>query len=398
MNQTRRRLLLSVAGLAVGPRISLASSTSPSVGIIGGGIVGAAIAMYLAKAGADVTLFERFAPASGCSGTSFGWLNAISDDEHYRALRFKSLLAYRDLEKQLQLDISWGGYINWESRPDVAARLRARAAEFSRTGYLMREIDSAEFTEIAPNIVPGEFETAIFAGMDGHLDPVVATRKFLEQAKTYGARIIYPCEVTDLELSGRRLASVSTTTGQFNLDRLVIANGVDAPTLAAKAGFTLPLKHSPGNLAFTTPIEALTDSVNYGNGVHFKQMKNGAIVAGASFYPPDDRVHRDILREQVGFPSDAIRELHGEIILEKLGKVFPASKSATIERVGIGYRPLPEDGFPVVGYIPDCSDVYLAVTHSGITLAPIIARSVSREIVDDVPADALARYRPDRYA
>jgi glycine/D-amino acid oxidase-like deaminating enzyme len=53
---------------------------------------------------------------------------------------------------------------------------------------------------------------------------------------------------------------------------------------------------------------------------------------------------------------------------------------------------------PVVGAVPGAPDVYVTVTHSGVTLAPILGRYVAREIVDEERVDALAPYRPERFA
>ena len=67
---------VSVSSLAFGKEQNL------SVGVVGGGIVGASIAMHLAKAGAQVTLFEKSAPASGATSKSFAWINAHTSDPH----------------------------------------------------------------------------------------------------------------------------------------------------------------------------------------------------------------------------------------------------------------------------------------------------------------------------
>ena len=380
------------------PEILRAAPSSRSVGVVGGGIVGASIAMHLAKAGATVTLFEKTAPASGATSKSFAWLNAYNDDQHYRDFRLQSLSAYHELDKQLQLDITWGGFLNWESEPGAVAQLRARAMSYGRTAYPMRMLNAEEFAKIAPNITPGAFEAAIYAGMDGHLDPVRVTGKFLDEAKNYGARIIYPCEVTDLELTGNRLSGVSTTSGKFSLDRLVIASGVDAPVLASKVGYTLPLKHAPGVLAHSAPIKPITRTVNYGSSVHFKQMTNGSIVAADSAYAPDTLVHHDIRHERLDFPNEEIRDMHGKRILDKITAVLPGSRAAKLDRLTLGFRPLPKDDFPIVGFVPDCADVYIAVMHSGVTLAPIIGRSIGREILDDISLESLAPYRPDRFS
>jgi len=398
MDLIRRNLLLGGAVVAAVPNVLLAASSPLSVGVVGGGIVGASIAMHLAQAGADVTVFEKDAPASGATGSSFAWLNAYSEDAHYRNFRLQSIAAYHQLDQQLQLDITWGGYLNWESDPETVAKLRAQAEHFKNSGYPLRLLNRADFAAIGPNITPGPFDIAVYGEVDGHLDPVEVNHTFLAEAEKFGARVIYPCEVNEIELAGNRLSGVTTTRGSFSFDRLVIANGVDAPDLAAKVGYHPPLEHSPGILAHSVPTRPMIRTVNYGSGLHFKQLKNGVIVAADSAYAPDTPIHYDIRHARLDFPSNDIRNIHGRRILDKLSTVLPDSRGAALERLTLGFRPLPKDDFPIVGFVPDHSDIYIAVMHSGVTLAPIIGRSVSREILDSTSVDLLSPYRPERFS
>ena len=380
------------------PRILTAQQARLAVGVVGGGIVGASIALHLARAGVAVTVFEKSKPASGATSKSFAWINAFSDQPHYRDLRMQSLTAYHQLDKEHQLDITWGGSLTWESEPDAAAQLIATAMEFDRTGYPTRIIDAEKFAELAPGFNPGHFEAAIYAGLDGHLDPVRVTQKFLDEARKHGARILYPSEVTELALSGDRLTGVSTTTGKYSLDRLVIAGGVDTPSVAALVDYVPPLRHAPGILAHSTPLQGLTRMVNEGPTVHFKQMSNGRIVGADSTYAPDIPAHHDILQKHQDFPDEATRIMHGQRILDKITTVLPGARNANLKRLTLGFRPMPEDGFPIVGFVPGSSDIYVAVMHSGVTLAPIMGEYISREILDDISVDSLAPYRPTRFA
>jgi glycine/D-amino acid oxidase-like deaminating enzyme len=71
------------------------------VGVAGGGIVGASIAMRLARSGATVWLFEKAAPAQGATRNSFAWVSAFVDDPHYRTIRLESIAAYHALDRAL---------------------------------------------------------------------------------------------------------------------------------------------------------------------------------------------------------------------------------------------------------------------------------------------------------
>jgi glycine/D-amino acid oxidase-like deaminating enzyme len=94
---------------------------------------------------------------------------------------------------------------------------------------------------------------------------------------------------------------------------------------------------------------------------------------------------------------EEIRAIHGERILEGIREKFPAAADAAYDHLTLGYRPLPQDGLPVVGPFPANPDVYIAVMHSGVTLAPIMGRYISHEILNDNSIDELAPYRPERF-
>ncbi len=63
----------------------------------------------------------------------------------------------------------------------------------------------------------------------------------------------------------------------------------------------------------------------------------------------------------------------------------------------IAWRPVPVDGFPSVGRVDDLAGYYEAVTHSGITLGPIIGRLLTQEIIDGTVDTLIAPYRPSRF-
>ena len=74
----------------------------------------------------------------------------------------------------------------------------------------------------------------------------------------------------------------------------------------------------------------------------------------------------------------------------------PGILSVEVEDVVIGWRPLPLDRHPVLGRSPNQSQAYLAIMHSGVSLAPIVGDLASREILGGLTAPELAPYRPDR--
>jgi glycine/D-amino acid oxidase-like deaminating enzyme len=109
-------------------------------------------------------------------------------------------------------------------------------------------------------------------------------------------------------------------------------------------------------------------------------------------------VHALIRAQPMDFPDEALRVLHGNRILGRIGTLLPAAQGARLEWLSLGFRPMPLDDLPVIGALPALSDVHVAVTHSGVTLAPILGRYVTRELLDAARVEELAPYRPERFS
>jgi glycine/D-amino acid oxidase-like deaminating enzyme len=77
-------------------------------------------------------------------------------------------------------------------------------------------------------------------------------------------------------------------------------------------------------------------------------------------------------------------------------RYLPDLTRVKFEDIVIGWRPMPLDGFPVIGASPARRDVYLAVMHSGVTLAPVVGQLAASELLDGALAEPLKDFRPDR--
>jgi glycine/D-amino acid oxidase-like deaminating enzyme len=227
----------------------------------------------------------------------------------------------------------------------------------------------------------------------------VATGQFLKEARRRGAKVLYPCEVQAIELRGGRLAAVTTTQGRFALDHLVSAAGIDTPRVMALAGYPIGLLHAPGLVVHTTPLPPLTRMAYEASGVlEFKQMRDGRIAADYAAGPPDAPQHVGIRDHVMAFPSEALQKAHGDSVLRKTVAYIPAAAAATPQKVMLCFRPMPMDRMPVVGAVPGAPGLYVVVTHSGVTLAPILGEYVAHEVLSGIKAPMLAPYRPDRFA
>ena len=396
----RRQFLSTIACLSACTlsRGALGRARLLRVGIVGGGIVGAALAFELARSGARVALFEKVEPGCGATRNSFAWLNAFVDDAHYRELRLRSLALYRGLDRQLGLGIRWGGYANWASSEEQLPGWRATAAQLAGSLHPARAIDTTELMRLVPGLAPGPVSAAFYSSVDGHFDPLAATLRFIGAAQRHGATMHCPGEVQALGFSGGRLTHVMSSGGRVPLDRLVVAAGTDTPRILEMIGFRLRLRHAPGILAHSTPLPAISPVIcDAPGGLLFKQMANGTLVASDAPEPPDLPVHHEIRERASDFPDAALRALHGNRILGKVQTLLPAVRGMALERLTLGYRPMPLDDRPIVGAVPAAPDVHVVVTHSGVTLAPILARYVTSEVLAGEREPWLSPYRPERF-
>ena len=386
----RRTMVRLFVGVSVGALSGFRHPLRPprKVVVVGGGIIGSSIAYQLAKRGAQVTLCERERPAAGATSKSFAWINAYAGKEpdHYHRLNRLSTLAWREVERGLgdRLAVQWGGSLEWHSDSEAARALVEQTQHQQARGYPIYLVGQEEFVNLEPGLRPGaSVEAAAWSTEEGNVDPVAATITLVDAAKSAGAEVLYPCEVTDLELSGRQLASVVTSEGPLDADTVVIASGVDTPSLAAKAGLDVPLRNAPGVLAHTGPGERIVNRVVIAPGGAFKQKMDGRVVVSAGFS---------------GDPNVRERDATAQAALERARTVLPGLSSLPFERATLGYRPVPADDHPVIGFAKGAPDVYLAVMHSGITLSALVGRLAATEILDDVRVEMLEPYRVERFA
>jgi glycine/D-amino acid oxidase-like deaminating enzyme len=382
----RRALLQLLAGAAIAgwPRVGRAAGER--IVIAGGGILGANLAYRLAKRGAAVTLIERTRPAAGATANSFAWINANHGKKprEYFHLNRLGIEGWHVLEAELPgvLPLRWGGSVEWYHDAARAETFRSDVRRHQAWGYHTNLIDEPALRALEPKIVPGQVAVAAQSPLEGHVDPVRVTEILIERARQAGARIVHPAEVTGLDRAQGRLRAVRCSAGDVEADVFIIACGTDTPRVAALADVHVPLKESPGILVHTTPQPGLIDRVVLAPVAHMKQKPDGRIVAGAGF----------------GATASTDTSLEaGARFLKAASQTLPPLASAAVDKVTLGFRPLPADGFPVIGFPAGRRDVYVTVMHSGVTLSPAVALFAASEILDGIEAEPLAPYRPARF-
>jgi len=396
-----RRLLLKLMAAATvagcGPRGS--ASKDLRVVVAGAGIIGASIAYHLAKSGASVTVIDKQGPATHASRGTFAWINATwaKTPRSYHSLNQESVSNWKDLHRSLDLPVRWGGSLEWFDNEPRQDKLADQIAEQFAWGERARMVDAAELAALEPNVDFGDATRAAFSENDGTVDPVLATRLLLKAAQGLGATIQYPCELTGVSLNGSRLVEVETSLGALKADKLVLATGASKDAGLRFAESDIPQRSTPGVIATTTPMPRCIYRIIAAPGIHMHQRDDGRLVIGEQEGAPRNEAHALRLEMRPNdFPEQAIAEQHAARMLEVAKRFAPCTSGAEIESVHIGWRPLPIDGHPVLGASPARPDVYLAVMHSGVTLAPIVGQLAAHELTEDVAFERLQDFRPGR--
>jgi len=371
------------------------SSKIKKVVIVGAGIIGATLGYHLSRRkGITVTLLERDVPGAGASGHSFAWANAFGKDPRdYHTLNRRSLDMWYRLAHHLDADIGihYGGEMRWENNPQRATQLRERIQQIQAWGYPCRLITADEMLALEPHLHPGTVLAASLSEADIHIETDTFIDVCLQRASETGAVVQVHTSVTGFVIRDGSIAAVKTTDGEVPCDVVVLASGVQTTDLAALVQVNIPQQRSPGIVVKTTPCAEVLRNVavihapsadEHHQHLHLRQLADGSLRIGQG---TQEGINRD----------DSQR--HADALLARAKTYLPAIADAKAIPTPVGYRPMPLDGFPVLGFTASVPNLYITLMHSGVTLAPLVGEMATLEIVDSAEVDWFAPYRPERF-
>ena len=397
------RWLVSASLIPMAGKVLALEALRPKarVAVVGAGIVGSAITYHLAKRGLDVTLLDRNAVASASSHGTFAWINAswAKQPESYHALNQMGVDAWHRLQQALNLPIKWGGSLEWFAAAERQDRLSRDVQEQQAWGEPAKMLTQLEASALEPRVAFGGAGRVALSPRDGALDPVLISQLLVNAAKSHGARIIEHCEVlrVDETAEDQRQKILGTSCGDIAVDRLVLATGADPSAIQTFAGFDLPQRSTPGVIVITQPMPPVLSHIVVAPGIHIHQRLDGRLVLGEQEGAPENAAHKlRLTARPTRFPNAATASQHAQRLITLAREYLTGLPEVSAEEVIIGWRPLPLDGHPVIGPSPADPNAYVAVMHSGVSLAAIVGELVAEEIVTGERSPVLTPFLADR--
>ncbi|WP_420037239.1 NAD(P)/FAD-dependent oxidoreductase [Streptomyces sp. cg28] len=357
--------------------------------VVGAGVLGACVTYHLARAGAHVVLVEEApGPAGGTSGATFA-----ADVTHLKTPYAYYRLNRQGSEGHLRLAEEIGGpgwrhplpLVQWSDDEGGQRALRERTARAREWGHDCRLAPASMLRDLAPAVDPAACpadEIVVHSG-GAWFDAPRFVRALLDAAARRGTvETHYGAPVTGLLRDGEQVTGVRAGARTWHADTVVNSAGPGAGRVAALAGARLPLRQVPGLIATSGPLsgQPLTAILSV-PGLDLRPTADGGVLALS--WEVDARLR--------GSADGLPQELH-----RRARDIVPGVAGARIADARIGIRPVPLDGLPFVGEVPGAPGLYHLVSHSGVTLAPVLGRLAAREITGTGPVSELADYRPDR--
>ncbi|MBA3403089.1 MAG: FAD-binding oxidoreductase [Gemmatimonadaceae bacterium] len=338
---------------------------SAAVAIVGGGVIGASVAYYLARGGMrDIVILDRApAPGWGSTGKATGGFRAqfvTSVNVRLSLLARESLLRFRD-ETGVDPGFMQAGYL-WlaGSESDLESLREAHRVQTAEGLHEAHEVDLREIALINPAVALDGVCGGAFCPTDGFIKPLEMLRGYLTAASRLGVGIEWDTDVVGVTKSEQgRAATVVTSRGEIAVDSIVNAAGPWAASLAALAGVSLPVTPLRRQVALTEPCDRLPANmpmtIFLEDGFHLRVRDGRVLLAWPSPAVSDEPFETSIDDSWISHVSAlAFRRI-------------PALRGVRIDRSACyaGLYEMSPDNHAILGASKECENFFLANGSSG---------------------------------
>ncbi len=351
---------------------------SPDVAVVGGGVIGCAIAYHLAGAGARVAVFEQREVGGEASGSAAGMLAPLADASEgglFFDLCLASLRLFPALTEALRDETG----IDIEYLPSGILRVATTEAEETELRAVLRQepystlglewVDSQALRRLEPRLRP-DARGAAYSAQEHQLNASRFTQTLARAAEARGAAFFQGASVTGFTTNGDQVIGLRTQEGKVGADLVVLAAGPWTAALGRRLGVNLPVKPMRGQMIafpdFNTPLR----HVAWNGDCYLVPKANGFLFAGATV-------------EDVGFRKRTTAR--GLAWLERMATALvPSLAYLEMATSWAALRPGSPDGHPIIGPLPGWRGISVASGHfrNGILLAPITGRLITQLLLE----------------
>lgn len=358
--------------------------------IVGGGIVGASCAYFLAERGAEVLLLEAGRIGREASGVNAGGVRQQARALPEMPLALESVRLWADLERRLEVPLEYErcGDLRIVENAEDAARLHAVAARERETGLALEWVDGAALRALVPSIAPGVLG-GTFCPTGGQANPLRVAPAIGRRARDLGAIVWEGCPVRALARDGEGFA-LDCAHGRLRASRVVLAAGAWTPIVAEGLGARLPISLFVPQMQATVPLPRVLGTVLLGftRKLSMKQMRSGAVLVGGG-----KRGWGDLVTRAKGLAAESMRLGAVDAV-----DVLPLLGRTETTRTWVGLEGLTSDEMPII----DCLEtdrVYVAAGFCGhgFAIGPVVGRLLAEWLLDGTPSLDVSAFRLNRF-
>ncbi len=419
---------------------SIIAPKAADVVIIGGGIIGASTAYFLAKEGIKVCLCEKGYISGEQSGRNWGFVRIQGRDEREIPMVLESQRIWRHFSSEAGIDTGYeqGGCL-FTANDERELQSFQTWLDLAKKYDIATELLDQKRLRNEVGLAANKWVGGILTRTDGRAEPQKATLAIAKAAQNLGASIITGCSVRGIETSCGSLSRVITEKGPINASTAVCAAGAWSSYFCRSLGVSVPQLKVRGTVARTNSVETKIDGTIFDRQVSIRKRNDGGytVAHGSTFdhaiTPTSLRYSAKYLRAlisefsalKLSIGADFIDELAAPKqwdldkkspfemnrvlnpkpnkktifqIQKKLGEVYPELKDANIVESWAGMVETTPDVVPVISHIDTIPGFYLATGFSGhgFGIGPG-AGSVISKLIQNKPTVDLDAFRLDRF-
>ncbi|MBI4770691.1 MAG: FAD-binding oxidoreductase [Chloroflexi bacterium] len=367
--------------------------------VIGGGVMGASIALHLAQRGfGRIHVLERDTLCAGSTGRSVASVDLLSQQLSVATLQVRSLHAFQHC---LEL---YGDECGWVQTgfaviagPDSADGVRDVVEVVGAAGGQVELLSPAAYRALDPACACGEAAAIAWTPEAGYLDPVLLTNTLMNAARARGVTLRQGEAAIALCREGERVAGVRTRSGEIAAGVVVAAAGPWSADFLRSARIDLPLRpqrHAVAVLACPAEVSPRVSILDTVNLVYARPETGGLTICGSL----DLRVGYDWINADDECPTPSLD--YGLWVWERMVARYPGMERGELRKGWSGPITMSPDGQPLLGRLP-LEGLYCACGFSGagLKIAPAVGESLANLIAGDAAAcEALRPLRPTRFA